>query len=77
MRNLPIHIYSMCTIASMLLLFTRSSANVRSHAVVSKRLRFDPFTLKHIYIYVTDVAMPVRAVCKPHSPDLKKRRSSD
>ncbi len=27
--------------------------------------------------YVTDVAMPVRAVCKPHSPDLKKRRSSD
>ncbi len=26
---------------------------------------------------VTDVAMPVRAVCKPHSPDLKKRRSSD
>ncbi len=21
--------------------------------------------------------MPVRAVCKPHSPDLKKRRSSD
>ncbi len=33
---------------------------------------------KVIYIlYVTDVAMPVRAVCKPHSPDLKKRRSSD
>ncbi len=28
-------------------------------------------------IDVTDVAMPVRAVCKPHSPDLKKRRSSD
>ncbi len=26
---------------------------------------------------VTDVAMPVRAVCKPHSPHLKKRRSSD
>ncbi len=25
----------------------------------------------------TDVAIPVRAVCKPHSPDLKKRRSSD
>ncbi len=35
-----------------------------------------------IYVFVflacvTDVAMPVRAVCKPHSPDLKKRRSSD
>ncbi len=28
-------------------------------------------------VSVTDVAMPVRAVCKPHSPDLKKRRSSD
>ncbi len=28
-------------------------------------------------VCVTDVAMPVRAVCKPHSPDLKKRRSSD
>ncbi len=28
-------------------------------------------------VRVTDVAMPVRAVCKPHSPDLKKRRSSD
>ncbi len=26
-------------------------------------------------VSVTDVAMPVRAVCKPHSPDLKKRRS--
>ncbi len=26
---------------------------------------------------VTDVCMPVRAVCKPHSPDLKKRRSRD
>ncbi len=33
-------------------------------------------------VSVTDVAMPVRAHspevrCKPHSPDLKKRRSSD
>ncbi len=29
-------------------------------------------------VSVTDVAMPVKAVCvKPHSPDLKKRRSSD
>ncbi len=28
-------------------------------------------------VSVMDVAMPVRAVCKPHSPDLKKRRSSD
>ncbi len=25
------------------------------------------------HVNVTDVAMPVRAVCKPHSPDLKKR----
>ncbi len=32
---------------------------------------------KSIYMCVTDVAMAVRAVCKPHSPDLKKRRSSD
>ncbi len=23
-------------------------------------------------VSVTDVAMPVRAVCKPHSPDLKR-----
>ncbi len=38
-----------------------------------------PWSFNHAFgsVGVTDVAMPVRAVCKPHSPDLKKRRSSD
>ncbi len=35
----------------------------------------------HLYIFehacLCNGCMPVRAVCKPHSPDLKKRRSSD
>ncbi len=41
---------SVGTIMSMMLLFTRSSrirsANVGSHAIVFKSLRFGPFTLK-------------------------------
>ncbi len=46
-----IYLYlSMGTIMSMMLLFTRSSrirsANVGSHAIVFKSLRFGPFTLK-------------------------------
>ncbi len=28
-----------------------------------------------IYIYICNGCMPVRAMCKPHSPDLKKRRA--
>ncbi len=31
----------------------------------------------YIYIYICNGCMPVRAVCKPHSPDLKKMRSGD
>ncbi len=47
-----IYLYiSMGTIMSMMLLFTQSSrirrANVCSHAIVFKSLRFGPFTLKH------------------------------
>ncbi len=50
MGDLPIHTVSMGTIMSMMLLFTRSlrihSANVGSHAIIFKSLRFGPFTLK-------------------------------
>ncbi len=48
MGNLPIHIYGYNR--SMMLLFTRLSricrANVGSHAIVFKSLRFGPFTLE-------------------------------
>ncbi len=50
MGNLPIHTVSMGTTMSMLLLFIQSSwirrANVVSHAIVFKSLRFGLFTLK-------------------------------